>query len=282
AWKEMIESIRTHGAADLTHTLNYLTLPDWPLRLVAVNEEEGQLDIDRFYRYQESLQAFFDEAAAVETRFAACASGPPTPTGPLRGGPDVEHGALGVRRDSERRPGGHRRVGRQAIDVLIRVPGIVVKRHEVPDVREPRKRQRMLERAVAPADVRRVLGETVLRVVHEQIDPARQQVPGGPVRAQREVRHAERGLVIGEIGQRAPVAFDAVPDREPGMTDAVRQDEELAHAEGAAGHLMQDQVGKLAQMDGEEWRRQIASQPVAQFPRRLCGSPEMRLDLGIE
>ena len=71
AWKEMIESIRTHGAADLTHTLNYLTLPDWPLRLVAVNEEEGQLDVDRFYRYQESLQAFFDEAATVETRFAA-------------------------------------------------------------------------------------------------------------------------------------------------------------------------------------------------------------------
>jgi hypothetical protein len=71
AWKEMLESIRTHGGADLTHTLNYLTLPDWPLRLAAVNEENGQLDVDRFYRYQESLQAFFDEAAAVETRFAA-------------------------------------------------------------------------------------------------------------------------------------------------------------------------------------------------------------------
>jgi hypothetical protein len=71
AWKEMIESIRTHGGADLTHTLNYLTLPDWPLRLVAVDENQGQLDIDRFYRHQESLQAFFDEAAAVETRFAA-------------------------------------------------------------------------------------------------------------------------------------------------------------------------------------------------------------------
>jgi hypothetical protein len=71
AWKEMIESIRAHGGADLTHTLNYLTLPDWPLRLVAVDEAEGQLDVDRFYRYQESLQAFFDEAAAVETRFAA-------------------------------------------------------------------------------------------------------------------------------------------------------------------------------------------------------------------
>ena len=71
AWKEMIESIRAHGRADLTHTLNYLTLPEWPLRLVAADEAEGQLDVDRFYRYQESLQAFFDEAAGVETRFAA-------------------------------------------------------------------------------------------------------------------------------------------------------------------------------------------------------------------
>src|SRR5262249_101991 len=71
AWKEMLESIPTHARPDLTHTLTYLTLPDWPLRLVAANEEDGQLDVDRFYRYQESLQAFFDEAAAVETRFAA-------------------------------------------------------------------------------------------------------------------------------------------------------------------------------------------------------------------
>src|SRR5262249_4253360 len=30
AWKEMIESIRAHGGADGRHTLNYLTLPDWP------------------------------------------------------------------------------------------------------------------------------------------------------------------------------------------------------------------------------------------------------------
>jgi len=71
AWREMIENIRRHGHADLQHTLNYLTLPDWPLRLVAVDENEGQLDVDRFYRYQASLQAFFDEAATVETRFAA-------------------------------------------------------------------------------------------------------------------------------------------------------------------------------------------------------------------
>jgi hypothetical protein len=70
-WREMIDNIRTHGRADLRHTLNYLTLPDWPLRLVPVDEAEGQLATDRFYRYAETLQEFFDEAAGVDTRYAA-------------------------------------------------------------------------------------------------------------------------------------------------------------------------------------------------------------------
>ena len=69
AWKEMVENIHQNGHADLTHTLNYLTLPDWPLRLVPVDEGEGQLDVDRFYRYNQTLQEFFDEAAALETLF---------------------------------------------------------------------------------------------------------------------------------------------------------------------------------------------------------------------
>jgi hypothetical protein len=69
AWREMVENIRQHGHADLNHTLNYLTLPDWPLRLLPLDDIEGQLDVDRFYRYIETLQEFFDEAAAVETRF---------------------------------------------------------------------------------------------------------------------------------------------------------------------------------------------------------------------
>jgi hypothetical protein len=70
AWKEMVENIRSHGQADLTHTLNYLTLPDWPFTLSPLDEAAGQLDVDRFYRYNDSLQEFFNEAAAVETRFA--------------------------------------------------------------------------------------------------------------------------------------------------------------------------------------------------------------------
>jgi hypothetical protein len=68
-WREMVENIRAHGGADLQHTLNYLTLPDWPLRVTS--NSHGQRDVHCFYRYQENLQEFFDEAAAVATEFAA-------------------------------------------------------------------------------------------------------------------------------------------------------------------------------------------------------------------
>lgn len=75
AWRSMLENIRRNGRADLSHTLNYLTLPDWPFRLIPVDDGEGQLDVDRFYRYNETLQEFFDEAARVDTRFVASGNG---------------------------------------------------------------------------------------------------------------------------------------------------------------------------------------------------------------
>jgi hypothetical protein len=34
------------------------------------DEDQGQLDADRFCRYNQTFQEFLDEAAAVETRFA--------------------------------------------------------------------------------------------------------------------------------------------------------------------------------------------------------------------
>ena len=68
-WREMVENIRAYGGADLQHTLNYLTLPDWPLRVIG-NVDQDQRHVHRFYRYQESLQEFFNEAAAVATEFA--------------------------------------------------------------------------------------------------------------------------------------------------------------------------------------------------------------------
>lgn len=66
-WKEMIENIRTHGEADLQHTLNVLTLPGVPLKL----EAPDQLRADLFFRYNQTLQEFFNGAAEIETEFAS-------------------------------------------------------------------------------------------------------------------------------------------------------------------------------------------------------------------
>jgi hypothetical protein len=63
-WSEMVDNIRAHGAADLSHTLNYLTFPDDPMTISGPD----QLQIDAFYRYNQSLQHFFNGAAQLETR----------------------------------------------------------------------------------------------------------------------------------------------------------------------------------------------------------------------
>ncbi len=65
-WKEMLENIKQHGAADLTHTLNTLDL----------NSTEGFARShdgyrrDTFYRFNQSLQHFFDSSAQIDTEFA--------------------------------------------------------------------------------------------------------------------------------------------------------------------------------------------------------------------
>jgi hypothetical protein len=68
-WREMLDDIRAHGAAGLTHTLNYLTFPDDPMRVSGPD----QLEIDKFYRYAETLQRFFDGAARMVPAEAAAA-----------------------------------------------------------------------------------------------------------------------------------------------------------------------------------------------------------------
>jgi len=65
-WRTMIDNIQRNGKADLTQTLNTLTLFDTPMRVSA----ENQLDTDLFYRYQQNLQEFFDAAAKTRTEFA--------------------------------------------------------------------------------------------------------------------------------------------------------------------------------------------------------------------
>jgi len=65
-WREMIDNIRANAGPDLTHTLNYLTFPDVPMRVSGPD----QLEVDAFYRYNESLQRFFNGAADVPTTYA--------------------------------------------------------------------------------------------------------------------------------------------------------------------------------------------------------------------
>jgi hypothetical protein len=65
AWSDMVRNIREHGEPDLDHTLNRLTMAGTPLKVVA----RDQLATDVFYRFNQTIQAFFNEAAAVPTEF---------------------------------------------------------------------------------------------------------------------------------------------------------------------------------------------------------------------
>jgi hypothetical protein len=64
-WKNMIRNIQDHGEPDLAHTLNRLTMAGTPMQVVA----KDQLQIDLFYRFNQSIQAFFNESAHVATEF---------------------------------------------------------------------------------------------------------------------------------------------------------------------------------------------------------------------
>jgi hypothetical protein len=71
-WQEMIENIAAGGGRpDLTHTLNYLSHPGTPLRLVS----DDPLKADLYFRYNQSLQEFVNASATFTTRFADAATG---------------------------------------------------------------------------------------------------------------------------------------------------------------------------------------------------------------
>jgi hypothetical protein len=66
-WQEMLENIRANESPDLEHTLNFLTFPDDPM----VVSGPDQLQTDAFYRYNESLQRFFNGASSIATSYSA-------------------------------------------------------------------------------------------------------------------------------------------------------------------------------------------------------------------
>jgi hypothetical protein len=66
-WQAMLESIQQHGSAGLDYTLNTidLRLPDG----LAINAMGDGYRMDKFFRFNQSLQRFFDLSAKVETTF---------------------------------------------------------------------------------------------------------------------------------------------------------------------------------------------------------------------
>jgi hypothetical protein len=71
-WQTMIESIKENDGAGLEYTLNTLDLklPDG----LAINAMGDGYRMDKFFRFNESLQRFFDLSAQIETTFALPAS----------------------------------------------------------------------------------------------------------------------------------------------------------------------------------------------------------------
>lgn len=66
AWKEMLTNIRENGHADLDHTLNTIDL-NRPNGLARSYDGYRR---DAFYRFNQSLQHFFDSSAKLDTAFA--------------------------------------------------------------------------------------------------------------------------------------------------------------------------------------------------------------------
>lgn len=69
-WQDMLENIKKNGAADLSHTLNTLDLSD-PEGFARSHDGYRR---DAFYRFNQSLQDFFNASSKIDTQFAAPAA----------------------------------------------------------------------------------------------------------------------------------------------------------------------------------------------------------------
>jgi len=67
-WQAMLQSIKENDGAGLDYTLNTLDLklPDG----LAINAMGDGYRMDKFFRFNESLQRFFDLSAQIETTYA--------------------------------------------------------------------------------------------------------------------------------------------------------------------------------------------------------------------
>ena len=66
-WAEMLQNIKENNGADLNHSLN--TLDMMKESGISKNAIEDQYLADMFFRYNQSLQHFFDVSARLDTTF---------------------------------------------------------------------------------------------------------------------------------------------------------------------------------------------------------------------
>lgn len=66
-WRDMVANIAANDGADLHHTLNTLDLDR--ADGLATSRHGDQVREDLFFRYNQTLQFFFDASARVETEF---------------------------------------------------------------------------------------------------------------------------------------------------------------------------------------------------------------------
>lgn len=70
SWKDMVQNIKEHGAADLSHTLNTIDL-SMPEGFAKSHDGYRR---DAFYRFNQSIQDFFNASAKIDTQFAGAAA----------------------------------------------------------------------------------------------------------------------------------------------------------------------------------------------------------------
>src|SRR5262245_28733530 len=167
------------------------------------------------------------------------------------------------------------RGGEAPVELGVGVRRVVVERDDSRGARGPREGEQVAKRRVPPADATRVLLVSVLRVVDQEAGARGELEAGRPVRLAREVDRAERGLVVGQVGQRRVALADAEADRRARMADEGRPDLERTDPEAIeAGDVVQlEPAGEIAEADREDRGRQHAAQPGAQVERRRGRPP---------
>src|SRR5262249_44523448 len=103
---------------------------------------------------------------------------------------------LRARRDGKRWGETCDRVGRDAVDGVVVVRGVVVECDQPPGAGEPREADRVLDGAVTPADAFGVLGSIVLTVVNQDVRLGGEGMARRPCGGAGEVWVPESRLVV--------------------------------------------------------------------------------------